>query len=113
MFQDRMPYNRKFRPEKIFFFAVMAIGFVLLFGFIVMWLWNAILPHAINANPLTFWQATGLLLLTRILFGSFRFGPKAGRFAARRKEWREKWMNMSEEERTVFKEKWKERCGRK
>lgn len=112
MFQDRMPYKRGFRPEKVFFFIVAGIGFLLLVGYIVMWLWNAILPKAVGANPLSLWEAIGLLILSRILFGSFRFGPKGGKFGARRRAWREKWMNMSEEEKAEFKAKWKERCGK-
>ena len=113
MYRDRMPYKRGFGPGKFVFFAFVGIGFVLVFGFIVMWLWNAILPKAIGVNPLTYWQAVGLLILSKILFGSFRFGPKGEKMAARKRAWREKWMNMNEEERAEFKAKWKERCNRK
>lgn len=113
MYRDRMPYGRGRGPKKFLFFALVGIGFVFVFGYIVMWLWNAILTKAIGANPLTYWQAIGLLVLCRILFGGFRFGHKGGKFAERKRAWREKWMNMSEEERAAFKAKWKERCNRK
>ncbi|GJM33264.1 MAG: hypothetical protein DHS20C18_22650 [Saprospiraceae bacterium] len=90
----------------------MAIAFGALFGYIVMFLWNAILPEVVGAQPLSFWQAVGLLILSRILFGSFRYGPRGGYGGGpRRKYWKEKWMDMSEEERAEFKSKWKERCG--
>ena len=75
-----------------------------------MLLWNAILPALVSVNAITYWQAVGLLLLCRILFGNFRkgspFGPPAGRNSKHR-YWREKWHRMSPEERTEMKEKWK------
>lgn len=100
---------------KGFFAACMIAAGVLLFGGVVMLLWNAILPKVANVSPLNFWQAVGLLALSRILFGGFRFGRPGGGGPAfnRRKQWREKWMNMSEEEKAEFKAKWRERCGRK
>lgn len=36
---------------------------------IVQWLWNCIVPWVIGFPPVTYWQAAGLLLLTRLLFG--------------------------------------------
>ena len=86
----------------------------LLFGvlaLVVMLLWNAILPDVLQTRPLTYWQALGLLLLCRILFGGLPFrnrsgGPRFGRGPAIK----EKWMTMSEEERAKFKEEWRKRC---
>ena len=95
----------------IFLFFVAAF---LLLGAIIMLLWNAILPEVTSARALSYWQALGLLVLSRILFGSFRFGRPGGAPAywKNRREWREKWMNMSEEERARFRESWRKRCGR-
>ncbi len=112
MFPNKMHHQRKFRPDKVLFFLVVGVAFGALFGFIVMSLWNAILPEVVGVNPLTFWQAVGLLILSRILFGGFRFGPRGTHpIHAKKKIWKEKWMNMSEEERAAFKNKWKERWG--
>lgn len=59
------------------------IGIVLFFlaSAVVNWLWNRIIPWVIGFPPITYWQAAGLLLLTRILFGGFagRFFTGAGR----------------------------------
>ena len=63
-----MNYRRRGR---FFFFPLIPIAAALLFGFVVMLLWNAILPQVVNAAPLSYWQAVGLLVLSRILFGSF------------------------------------------
>lgn len=77
-------------------------------GGAVMALWNAILPEVLNAKPLSYWQALGLLLLSRILFGGFRFGGGAP-WARKR---RGRWANLSEEERERMKEAWRQRCSR-
>ena len=105
--------HRQIHPlaKGAFFIAVVAAG-VLLFGGAVMLLWNAILPEVAHVRPISFWQAGGLLTLTRILFGGFRMGKPGGGPFQRGQEWREKWAAMSEEERAEFKAKWKERCGR-
>ena len=78
-------------------------------GGAVMMLWNAILPEVLNARPLSYWQALGLLLLSRILFGGFRFGGGRAPWAKRR---RGRWSNLSEDERARMKEAWRQRCNR-
>ena len=66
-------YGRKRNWFVIAPLALIGITAVaLLFGLIVMWLWNAILPPLLGVHMLTsFWQALGLLVLSRILFGGF------------------------------------------
>jgi hypothetical protein len=81
----------------------MAIIGVLVFGNIVMWLWNALMPVIFHLTIITFPQALGLLVLSKILFSSFR-GGGPGRFGGRRI--REKWMDMTPEEREKFKQEW-------
>ncbi len=112
MFRHKMHRRRRFHPAKVFFFLLVGLAFGALLGYVVMLLWNAILPEVTGVKPLNFWQAVGLLILSRILFGSFRFGGRGGHPGyAKKKYWKEKWMNMSEEEREAFKNKWKERWG--
>ena len=106
-----MNYRRRGR---FFFFPLIPIAAALLFGFVVMLLWNAILPQVVNAAPLSYWQAVGLLVLSRILFGSFfRGGPQfnSGREWRGGPSWRRKWTSMSDEEKAKFREEWKRRCG--
>ena len=61
----------------------IAIGIVLFLGFmafifiggiIVQWLWNWLLPDIFGLRRVTFWEALGLLTLSRILFGGFGKG---------------------------------------
>ena len=90
----------------IFAFIVLAV-----FGLsaVVMLLWNYVVVPVFNATPLSYWQAMALLVLSKILLGGFRMGPR-GSWAGHRKKWREKWGHMSDEERSKFKEEWKRRC---
>ena len=101
----RMP-----RPLKGLFFLGMAALFFFVLGQVIMFLWNEILVEVTGVKPLSYWQAIGLFILTRILFGGFRFGPRARGWRKSRKVWREKWMNMSAEEKAAFKQKWRDRC---
>jgi len=60
---------------------VVVVIFVLgaLFAYPVMWLWNGVLVHAVTiANPITFWQAWGLMILSGILFKSSSYTGKSG-----------------------------------
>ena len=47
---------------------VFICGIVVLFGFILMWLWNWLMPVIFRLPLIGFWQALGLLALATILF---------------------------------------------
>jgi hypothetical protein len=105
---------KRFWFKRIFMFVIFFIAAVLLFGTIVMGLWNALLPAVIGVKTITFMQALGILLLSKILFGGF--GRRGGWYGGRHNAWRnkmqDKWANMTPEEREKFKAEWKTRCGR-
>ena len=82
-------------------FALIAIAAVAVFGFVVMQLWNAVLAPATGWHALTFWQAVGLLILSKILFGGFRGPGWRGHW---RHRMRERWEQMTPEEREKFRE---------
>jgi hypothetical protein len=103
--------QKDYRYKKFFFIPFAVVGAVLLFGWVVMLLWNAILPTVTGVSALTYWQAVGLLVLCKILFGGFRGGGRPP--YSKTSHWREKWRNMNEEERTQFKAAWRERCSRR
>ncbi|HKR66036.1 MAG TPA: hypothetical protein VJZ00_20050 [Thermoanaerobaculia bacterium] len=98
------------RGKKMLMFAPLAIlGFALfvaLGGAIVRALWNWLLPPLFGFHLITFWQAVGILALSRILFG--RFGFNAG---PRRGGMRRRWERMTPEERERFRAGWAGRCG--
>jgi len=81
---------------------------------VVMALWNAILPSLAGFSVITYWQAMGLFALSRILFGSFRFGTSHSHPSPFNPgNLRDKLMNMDPQERKNFREEWKSRCDRK
>lgn len=41
----------------------------ILFGFVIMWLWNWLMPELFGLPALTYWQAVGIFILAKILFG--------------------------------------------
>jgi hypothetical protein len=96
-----------------FLFPLLGAALIALFGAIVMWLWNAVLPVVTNVQPLNFWQAIGLLVLCKILFGGFwgrRCGPggppwrRGGSDAAR-------WCAMTPDQRAEMREEMRRRFG--
>ncbi|HKF47271.1 MAG TPA: hypothetical protein VKB38_07920 [Terracidiphilus sp.] len=63
------------RRKWIFFVAPpAAVLFIFLFGELVKYLWNWLAPALFGWHTIGFWQALGLLLLCRILFGSWGGG---------------------------------------
>lgn len=100
--------------RRFILFPILFLGAVLLMGAIVMWLWNAILPAVLHVGALSYWQAVGLLVLCRILFGGFRSGGGWNRKGfGGPPHLRQRLMQMNEEERARFKEEWRERCRKR
>ena len=65
-------------------FVLFAAAALVVFGFVVMSLWNWLMPSLFGFRFINFWQALGLLLLSRILFGGFRGRPGAHMYWRRR-----------------------------
>lgn len=94
------------KPYLIPLFVILGIGAVAMFGWVVMMLWNATLVPATGAAVISFWQAMGLLVLSRILVGGFGGGGR-GRGAHRQN----KWAQMTPEEKEQFKAYCRKRWG--
>jgi hypothetical protein len=90
-----------FKALRIVVFVAAAIAVV---GFVVMALWNWLIPPLTGWHALGFPQAIALLVLCRILFGGFRRRGGGWRHGRLR--------HMSQEEREQFREQMRERCGR-
>lgn len=105
--------NKSSIPKKIAKGAgmiILAAAGVAVIGYIVMLLWNAILPDLLKVGQLGFWQALGLLVLCKLLFGGFKMN---GGYQNRRgKHLKERFEGMSAEEREEFKMRLKERFGK-
>jgi Ca2+/H+ antiporter, TMEM165/GDT1 family len=106
---------RKFWLKRGLMFIAFFIVALLVFGTIVKALWNAILPDVTGVKAITFKQAIGLLVLSKILFSGFgtRGGWRRGRYNEWRNKMQEKLGNMTAEEREKFRTEWKNRCGQR
>jgi H+/Cl- antiporter ClcA len=91
-------------------FAVLAAMAVAVFGLMVMGLWNWLTPALFGWKEIGFWQAAGLLVLSRILFG--RFPGPWGRGMRWRQHMLERWERMTPEEREKFRAGFQGHCGR-
>ena len=101
----------KWRKMRFFIplFFIAAFG---LLSWVVQLLWNGLIATRFSLTPYSYWEAMGLLVLCRLLFGGFRMGSSPrGRKPPFRN--REKWMSMSDEERERFKSEWQKRCDNK
>jgi hypothetical protein len=98
------------KGAKIAMMIVLGIGAIFLFGFIVMSLWNAILVPVLGIGAVSFWQALGILVLCKILFGGFKGRGGFGGPPGWKNEMREKWQHMTPEEREQVKQQWREKC---
>jgi hypothetical protein len=77
-------------------------------GFIVMNLWNWVVPAVFGGKIITFWQGLGLLALCRILFGGFF---RRGAFGDRQRARRAMWERLTPEEREKLRAGMQHRCG--
>ncbi|MGB5819390.1 MAG: hypothetical protein WBG90_07875 [Saonia sp.] len=57
--------------------VIAVVGLAILFGFVIMWLWNWLMPEIFGLTTLTYWQAVGVLILSKILLGGFGGGGKS------------------------------------
>ena len=104
--------RQRINEKKVAGIILVVIAAIAAFTFVVMGLWNAILVPVLHVGTISFWQAAGILVLSKILFGGFRGGgPWRGRGAYWKHGLREKWEQMSPEERERVKQQWRQRCG--
>jgi hypothetical protein len=105
---------KKIFYENRFLFIPFGIAAILaLVSFVVMQLWNNLLPNILHVSTITFWQAMGIFILSKILFG-FGGGKGSGGgppWMRRKRMMEERLKNMSPEDRAQFKEQWQSRCG--
>lgn len=102
--------DRRKRIARMLLIAPLAIGGFALFIWLVMLLWNGVLTNATGVRTITYWQAAGILLLSKILFGFG--GGMGGRRSRRSRIMQERFANMTPEEKEKFKAEWKDRCNR-
>jgi hypothetical protein len=92
--------SHRFRKLKVTLIALLFVAFLAVFGFVFMGLWNWLMPALFGWKMINYWQAVGLIVLCRILFGGFRHGGNG----YWRHRMRERWGTMTPEEREKMRE---------
>lgn len=100
-------------PLRIVKFVATAVVILLAIGYVVMGLWNALIPDLFKGPVISYAQAIGLLLLSHFLFhgwGRWRYSN-----GWRHRHWKQRiedrLASMTPEERKKYEEDWRRRCG--
>lgn len=81
--------------------SIMMLVAIVALGWLVMWLWNWIVPSLfIGAHSIDYLRAIGLLVLCRILFGGFHGHDHGGWHHHKHMQ---RWEKMTDEEKEKFK----------
>jgi len=114
IYNSKIYFMKKRWHKKIPIVILIATAATFALSGAVMLLWNNVLAAVLHVGMLSIWQAMGILVLSKILFGGFRgrrgFGDKDG--WRMRKQVMGKWQNMTDEEKEIFKSKMRHSCGR-
>lgn len=97
-----------FRFRWLIPFAVL--GFLALFTFAVHALWNGVLVNVVAVKAVSYWQALGLLVLAKILFGGFP-GRRGGGPRWRGRMTAKQWQSMDPAQREQMREEMRRRFG--
>jgi hypothetical protein len=102
------PSCHKFR----FFLPLFILAIVALVTLVVYGLWNGVLVGVLGVKAVTYWQAMGILVLAKILFGGFpgRRGGHCGPFGHHRMT-EERWASLTPEQREAMRGEMRRRFG--
>jgi hypothetical protein len=98
----------KFVGIRLILFGIVWIGVM---GLIIFGLWNRLMPSIFGLPVISFWQALGLLVLSRVLLG--RSGGWGRGWRGRRPRFAHGWNNLTPEERERFRRAMESRFGGK
>ena len=81
--ETRSDYGRSWKAPRIVGWVLVGIAFAgmfgLFFGWIVMLLWNWLMPSLFGLASISYWQGFGIVVLAKILFGGIRHPEKKPR----------------------------------
>src|SRR5688500_5014857 len=102
------------KGKKIIMIILVAIIGLLALGVVTMLLWNWLVPTIFSGPQIGFWQALGLFVLAKILFGGWGGGKgrcKGGAYSWKHRYY-DKLSSMTPEERERVKQRMSEKwCG--
>ena len=79
-----------FHWSKYVLWGILGLAAVAVFGFVLMWLWNWLVPEVFSGPVITYWQTIGLFVLSKILFSGMGHGHHRHFYDYRYKDWRRK-----------------------
>ena len=102
--------------KKGFKVIVFCALFFVLIGGLTMALWNSLIPQLFNGPRITFIQAVGIIILSKILFGGFKPGWRGSKCSQEdkaqwKKRWEDKIASLSPEDKEKFRSKMAGKCG--
>ena len=90
------------RTYPIVGYILLAAAAIVAFSYVTMLLWNWLIPPIFGLTAICFWQALGLLVLCRLLFGGMVGRHRFGKKRRHCNPIREKWLKMTPEEQKEF-----------
>jgi len=82
-------------------FGILGVGAMFFFMWLVMLLWNALIPELFNGPELSYWQTAGIFILSKILLSGF--GGGRSKSSHSKSKHKSKWMSK-------YNEKYKDGC---
>lgn len=100
------------RYRKLRFLMPLGIlAFIALLTLLVQTLWNGVLVDVTGVKTVTYWQALGLLLLAKILFGGFPGRGCGGPGGWKHRMMAKRWESLNPEQREQMREEMRRRFG--
>ncbi|NJB71699.1 hypothetical protein GGR42_002161 [Saonia flava] len=82
---ERRMKKRLTKAVKIIFAIIFGILMAILVGYVVMRLWNWLMPDLFGLTTITYWQAVGIFILAKLFFGMGHCGSNGGGKKAKNK----------------------------
>jgi hypothetical protein len=100
MFWGERPFKKGFWIASRVVFGIFAAAiFALVFGLLVMLLWNWLMPLIFGLPEITYWQAFGIVILVKLIFGAL---GKSGNHWHRKYDYHYEWDEHAGEEESYY-----------
>jgi hypothetical protein len=102
--KERCPGGIALRGLRVVGWGVVGLAlaavFALIFGFVVKWIWNMLMPDLFGLKEITYWHAFGMVILAKLIFGGF--GPHRDNHWRRDRksfhDWPARWRRFADDE---------------
>jgi len=96
--------------KNMIFIPFFFVGMAALVVWVLMLLWNWLMPVLFDLTTISFWQAAGILILSKILFGGFSTGKRGcngghSNHQGWKHKFKHKWAKMSDEDKRRWESK--------